>query len=84
MSQAGREESRVIPAQVDFLAIYNPSFGTSDETLRDQIVYYYTRRTRQRQHKQNDAIPTAAEEDEEENQRLRQIGLAQGMVSFAK
>lgn len=82
MSQAAKDESRVIPAQVDFLAIYNPTFGTSDETLRDQIVYYYTRRARRRHNKQKDVTPEA--EEEEENQRLRQIGLAQGMVSFAK
>ena len=33
--------SRVVPAHVSFLAIYNPSLSTSDETLRDQIVFYY-------------------------------------------
>lgn len=82
MSQPSRDEPRVVPAQVNFLAIYNPTFGTSDETLRDQLVYYYTRRGRRRHDKQKDVAPGA--EEEEENQRLRQIGLAQGMVSFAK
>lgn len=82
MSQAARDEPRVVPAQVDFLALYNPTFGASDETLRDQIVYYYTRRGQTRQNKQKDV--TSEAEEEEENQRLRQVGLAQGMVSFAK
>ena len=81
MSQSPRGEERVIPAQVDFLAIYNPTLGTSDETLRDQLVYYYARRGRRRQDKQKDASSDA---EEEENRRLRQVGLAQGMVNFAK
>lgn len=82
MSQSS-EENRVIPAQLDFLAIYNPTFSTSDETLNDQIVYYYSRRSRKRDRdaKPKSAVDTA---DDEANERLRQIGLAQAMVSFAK
>lgn len=66
------------PAQLGFLAIYNPSLGNSDDTLDDQIVYYasVTARTRGR--------PTEATSQEERNERLRQIGLAQGMVSFSQ
>lgn len=81
MSQSSREEARVVPAQLNFLAIYNPTLGTSDDSLQDQIVYYHARRGRRRQDKQKNAT---TDEEEEENQRLRQIGLAQGMVNFAK
>lgn len=80
MSQVN-EDARVIPAQLEFLAIYNPSLGTSDETLKDQLVYYYSRRSRMRErNRQQDDGKTV----EEQHERLRQIGLAQGMVSFAK
>lgn len=74
----------VIPAQLSFLAIYNPLLGPTDETLNDQIVFYTSRSSRLRR------TESAAREDDNENSkdesngRLRQIGLAQGMVGFAK
>ena len=72
----------VTPARLGFLAIYNPTLGPTDETLDDQIVFY-TSRPSQSQHADNagENENTAGEEDQ--NERLRQIGLAQGMVSFA-
>lgn len=85
MSSAN-EEPRVVPAQLDFLTIYNPSLSSSDETLGDQIVFYYSRRGRRRhgstkngKHVESDVV-----NDDEQNQRLRQVGLAQGMINFAK
>lgn len=74
----------VIPAQLSFLTIYNPLLGPTDETLSDQIVFYTSRSNR--------APPvenTATYENEQDlkngwNARLRQIGLAQGMVDFAR
>ena len=74
----------VIPAQLSFLAIYNPLLGPTDETLSDQIVFYTSRSSRSRP-----VQSTAADEDGEDskdewNARLRQIGLAQGMVDFAR
>ncbi|TQV94977.1 hypothetical protein V2A60_009943 [Cordyceps javanica] len=78
-----------VPARLGFLAIYNPSLGDSDDTIDDQIVYYASvtsqagvpskkRRARTR------GRPTEAISIEERNERLRQIGLAQGMVSFSQ
>ncbi|KAL9121516.1 MAG: hypothetical protein Q9187_001923 [Circinaria calcarea] len=73
----------VVPAQVSFLAIYNPSLGKSDENLQDQVVYYYTcKANKDRRRKPGEAL--ADIKHEEQNERLRQIGLAQGMVEFAK
>ncbi|KAI5467162.1 hypothetical protein BGZ63DRAFT_418883 [Mariannaea sp. PMI_226] len=76
----------VVPAQLGFLTIFNPSLGKTDETIDDQIVYYASasaqssaqkrRRTRGR--------PTRDIPPEERNERLRQIGLAQGMASFSR
>lgn len=75
---------KVIPAQLSFLAIYNPSLGTSDETFHDQIVFYYSKAAKARS--KIDGKNPQAERDlrEQENEKLRQVGLAQGMVGFAR
>jgi hypothetical protein len=81
-------QSKVVPAQLSFLAIYNPSLGLTDETFRDQLVFYYSRaaieariaakKTARKDGAGGDALR------QEENEKLRQIGLAQGMVDFAR
>ncbi|KAI2464435.1 hypothetical protein F4781DRAFT_71742 [Annulohypoxylon bovei var. microspora] len=75
----------VVPAQLGFLAIYNPSLGTTDETIDDQIVYYASvnTQTKKRRHRSR-GKPTDSISHEERNERLRQIGLAQGMVEFSR
>ncbi|KAI0185865.1 hypothetical protein EV127DRAFT_372179 [Xylaria flabelliformis] len=75
----------VVPAQLGFLAIFNPSLGATDETLDDQIVYYASINTQsqKRRHRSRDKA-TADISQEERNERLRQIGLAQGMVEFSR
>ncbi|CAG8309522.1 unnamed protein product [Penicillium salamii] len=74
-------DHEVIPAQVSYLAIYNPTLGPTDETIADQVVYY----TSQATHEQESAGYTADIEESKDlqNERLRQIGLAQGLVNFA-
>lgn len=83
-----KQPSSVVPAQLSFLAIYNPSLGSTDETLRDQIVFYYSRKGNPRPSRstQRRGAQIAASDDDkvDNNEKLRQIGLAQGMVSFAK
>lgn len=77
----------VIPAQLGFLTIYNPSLGTTDETLKDQIVYYYSSQTSRSQQSGNVSSNNLSPEEpnkDDTNERLRKIGLAQGMVNFAK
>ena len=80
--------SKVVPAQLSFLAIYNPSLGPTDDTFQDQSVFYYSRSADEaRVAVRKKARKDAAGEDalrEEQNEKLRQIGLAQGMVDFAK
>ncbi|KAJ4306081.1 hypothetical protein N0V88_000877 [Collariella sp. IMI 366227] len=80
--------SGIVPAQLGFLAIYNPSLGTTDATLNDQIVYYASPSTlavrRRRQRAPREGRPTDVISQDERNERLRQIGLAQGMVEFGK
>ncbi|KAK6379265.1 hypothetical protein LTS17_006183 [Exophiala oligosperma] len=79
---------RVIPAQLSYLAIYNPSLGPTDDTLHDQIAFYYSREPEERPGRQQKEGTVAQEdqrhEGEGQNERLRQVGLAQGMVNFVK
>lgn len=78
---------KVVPAQLGFLAIYNPSLGTTDETIENQIVYYWSPESRgDRSRKPGHSDPKAIDDAirEQNNERLRQIGLAQGMVEFAR
>ncbi|KAF4591697.1 vacuolar fusion ccz1 like [Ophiocordyceps camponoti-floridani] len=89
-SAAASSSGAVVPARLGFLAIYNPSLGSTDDTVDHQIVYYASvttqaaswRRRRRRDGDRERARPTDGLEPQERNERLRQIGLAQGMVSF--
>ncbi|KAK2590628.1 hypothetical protein QQS21_011694 [Conoideocrella luteorostrata] len=76
----------VVPAQLGFLAIFNPCLGNTDENIDDQIVYYASDTTQSVGKKRRRARgrPTEAISQEERNERLRQIGLAQGMINFSK
>lgn len=79
--------STVTPAHLGFLAIFNPSLGHTDETIDDQIVYYTSVTTQSgtpRRSRRARGRPTADISQEERHERLRQIGLAQGMASFSK
>ena len=73
----------VQPARLNFLTIYNTSFGQTDETIHDQILYYYSASSREARKDLSKTTTTQSYQDEE-NEKLRQIGLAQGMVEFAK
>ncbi|KAI0170840.1 hypothetical protein BJ166DRAFT_205118 [Pestalotiopsis sp. NC0098] len=88
-SPAGPQPSVVVPAQLGFLAIFNPSLGATDETLDDQIVYYASVSSQQqnptrKRHRGSKSRPTEALSQDERNERLRQIGLAQGMIEFGR
>ncbi|KAF2840837.1 hypothetical protein M501DRAFT_930391 [Patellaria atrata CBS 101060] len=81
MSSSEEKLAKVIPAQLSSLVIYNPSLGPTDETFQDQLVYYYT--------KDGESKKKTGDDDKQEqkdkiNEILRQIGLAQGMLNFAR
>ena len=78
------EQPDVVPARLSFLAIYNPSLSGPESDLDDQIVYHYSRPNAQGVENAPNGLGEEAREDQEKNERLRQIGLAQGMVEFAK
>jgi hypothetical protein len=86
MSSPPSNSQKLVPAQVGFLAIYNPSLGNTDETLDDQIVYYSSPETRKRKRsRRRTGVESPAKSSQEErNERLRKIGLAQGMVEFGR
>ncbi|MCJ1389207.1 hypothetical protein MMC18_002062 [Xylographa bjoerkii] len=85
MANWSTAEDAILPAQLAFLAIYNPSLGQSDDTLHDQVLYYYSSKSsRSRRERKSSDEGSDQRQHEEENERLRQIGLAQGMVEFAK
>jgi hypothetical protein len=75
---------RVVPAQLSFLAVYNPALGDSDETFHRQIVFYYAKAARARAKLGHASAQQDEALREEENEKLRQVGLAQGMVGFAR
>ncbi len=79
------ERAGVVPATLSFLAIYNPTLSSSDETFEDQVLYYYSR-PKDGAERGGDGVDSSEVEEtkEEKEEKLRQIGLAQGMVSFAK
>lgn len=74
----------VIPAQLSFLAIYNPLLGPTDESIGDQVVFYTSRTEQSRRNERSVVGSDDANSTEGQNERLRQIGLAQGMVSFSR
>ncbi|KAI9805555.1 MAG: hypothetical protein M1825_000806 [Sarcosagium campestre] len=82
------DDDIVVPAHLSFLSIYNPSLGRTDERLRDQIVFYSSKESGERRRGPKAASPAETSDpskhENEENEKLRQIGLAQGMVEFAR
>lgn len=76
----------IVPAQLGFLAIFNPSLGHTDDTIDDQIVYYAsdTTQSKGKRRRHTRGRPTEAISQEERHERLRQIGLAQGMINFSR
>lgn len=78
--------SKIVPAQLSFLAIYNPSLGPTDETFPEQVVFWYSRTAKERRKsgKHGTEANTDRELSDDENEKLRQIGLAQGMANFAE
>lgn len=73
----------VVPASLSFLAIYNPSLSNSDDSVNEQIVYYYDQRNDGRKGTKSHRDVDGEESKTETNEKLRHVGLAQGMVQFA-
>ena len=74
----------IFPACLAFLTIYNPALSVNDENLHDQIVYYHSGSSESQAGRKDPDDVRPETRHEELNERLRQIGLAQGMIEFAK
>ncbi|KZF25627.1 hypothetical protein L228DRAFT_236702 [Xylona heveae TC161] len=83
MSEPPVFTGKIVPAKLAFLTIYNPSISLKDETLKDQIIFYYSSASKARRRAAATQGPGNVD-NEEENERMRQVGLAQGMVEFAR
>ncbi|KYK60487.1 Vacuolar fusion protein CCZ1 like protein [Drechmeria coniospora] len=83
-TSAAAPSGGIVPARLGFLAIFNPSLGMTDETVDDQIVYYSSVTTQASKRRRSRTRPIESISQEERNERLRQIGLAQGMASFSR
>ncbi|KAI4285335.1 MAG: hypothetical protein L6R38_000760 [Xanthoria sp. 2 TBL-2021] len=77
------EKPGVVPGALAFLAIYNPSLSQNDDTIGEQIVYYCTKSNIHGWHRRKSRAHHVVDQ-EQKNEKLRQIGLAQGMVQFAR
>ena len=85
MDRAGK----VIPAQLSYITIFCPHLGATEETFRDQVVFYHSRRAGSKRRRGANADISVDDQTErsrqdEENEKLRQIGLAQAMVDFTR
>ncbi|KAG6319609.1 hypothetical protein E4U44_006881 [Claviceps purpurea] len=86
MANATAAAGAIVPAQLGFLAIFNPCLGSANDTVDDQIVYYAslnTQHTASNKRRLHGRLADAVSQ-EERNERLRQIGLAQGMINFSR
>ena len=74
----------IVPARIAYLAIYNPTWGTSDDQVEDQLAYYYSHHDDARNRK-NPAPTRPRDHDStvDVNEKFRQIGLAQGILQFS-
>lgn len=81
--------SKVKPGHLSYITIFCPRLGTTEETFRDQLVFYYSRRFGSKRRRGANTETTVDDHKErsrkdEENEKLRKVGLAQAMVSFAQ
>jgi hypothetical protein len=81
-------QTAVVPAQLAFLTIYNPAFGATEGAEYEQIFFYHSRADDDDRKISKNATAGSGDkqhnQEEEQNERLRQVGLARGMIEFAK
>lgn len=82
MVDAAQSIYSIIPAQLSYLTIYNPTLGPTDETFQQQLVFYYSRTEAESKLAARRGVAQHSKEDTDE--RLRRIGIAQGLVEFAR
>ncbi len=80
--------SGIVPAQLGFLLYTIQAWAPQMRPLTTRLLYYASvesgRGAQRRRHRSKTGRLTEVVSQEERNERLRQIGLAQGMVEFSK
>jgi len=64
--------------------IFNPSLGTTDSTVHDQLIFHYSALAPKASSPKSSATAPSATEGQDLDRQLRAIGLAQGIVEFAR
>ena len=70
--------NRHVPAHLSFLAIFNAEISDGEEAFRDQIVFYFPKTSPHGRGRPR------SEHENEDDERLRQVGLARGLADFAR
>ncbi|RKF75421.1 putative vacuolar fusion protein ccz1 protein [Golovinomyces cichoracearum] len=78
--------NEIIPAHLGFLSIYNPSLGSTDESVKNQIIYYFSPNSKEKGKRKGGKKESRDRSSlhNETDEQLRQVGLAQGIVEFGK
>ena len=85
MSRYDQNVRDVVPARLSFLTIYNPSLSRNNDDVDEQILYYYSSKEKEKSTTRGPSgVGSDVAREEARSERLRQVGLAQGMVNFAK
>ena len=85
MSYNEEELGDIVPAHLHFLAIFNPELGQTEETEKQQILFYWSKSLKSRKRAEAGTSHDSDNYGHQQNhERMRQVGLAQGMVNFAR
>jgi len=74
--------STVKPASLNFLTIFSPALGVDEASQRNQILFYHS--AADSAERERSAASQQEDLHEKQNERLRQVGLAQGLIAFAR
>ena len=73
----------VVPASLAFLAIYNPSLSKSDDSLHDEIVYFFESPQDELKERNLSGAKQTKPDQDKKNKQMRSVGLAQAMIQFS-
>ena len=74
----------IVPAHLDHLNIYSPDLALAGTDEKDQVLFDYSRAADWRPYKDRRNEASDGTRKEEDQGKMRRIGLAQGMVNCAR
>lgn len=84
MSHIEDEQDTIVPAHLNYLTIYSPNINLGEADENDQILFKYSAAPNRKLQKGRRDGDTDHVQDVEGQEHLRRVGLAQGMVNFAR